>query len=306
MDLISKEPVITLEKLDLAAYYDNFSSLGDRVKSNKRQRLPDTPSKKGRREQQIVDAGLNTTPKNSESVRKSSVDRNVTPTPAKRTKYNHQNSNAISPIKSSAPSFSTSYTSSHSLSSSSTPQLSSQNSSLPASQKLEAMLDELFDLGQAKHSKHRSKTDDEDEESDSEEERHIKQKHKNNKMNGESSHEISKLFDITLSGATLAHFVGTTAKLKRNDQMQAMPVTKLINLLQVLTQQLAVQSASLKDKRRKSTEDGDEDEDTNITNSASMMKKFESCCDCCCVALYVLSSKGKSIYVCEHDLIVDF
>lgn len=77
-----------------------------------------------------------------------------------------------------------------------------------------------------------------------------------------------------------------------------MSVSKMTNLLTVLTQQLDVQSAGLKDKRRKSSDDheDEDDEDTNITTSASMMQKFESCCDCCCVALYILSSKGMCTF----------
>lgn len=282
----SKDAAAELEQLDPQAYYQQFSSLGDRVKSNKRSRAPDTPPSKEKKPS-VGSASNNTTPS------KSKVSRESFSSPPKKTPKVCHNAMAIN--KSSVSSFSTSYTSSHSLTSSAAPQLKSQNSSLPAAEKLEAMLDELFDLGKVKGSKKAKRASSDEEESGSDGER--KHKKKGAKVNGEASGlDTSQLFDITISDTTLAHFVAVTAKLKRNDHMQNIPVSKLINLLSVLTQQLAVQSSYLKDKRRKSTEeqeDDDEDDDSNITNSPAMMQKFESCCDAACVALYVLSSKGN-------------
>ncbi|KAI1285335.1 Nipped-B-like protein [Halotydeus destructor] len=293
------EPVIKLDKIDMTQYYaDNFSSLGDRVKSNKRTRIPDSPaSKKSKKDKSHhqKEARSDSSKKHSSSNDKS--DRCASP-PSKKLSKNS------TPTKYSSDS---QYSSAHSMSSSSEPQLVSQNSSLPAFDKFEAMLDELFDLGKMQNDKSRksdssSSTEDEDH-SDSESER--KKKKKSNKLNGDIRDDgHSKLFDITVNGGTLAHFVALTAKLKRNNQMTNVPASKLINLMNVLTQQLAVQSSYLKDKRRRSTEENeDDDDDTNLANSASMMQKFESCCDCSCIALYVMSSKGMSSRVYLEECI---
>lgn len=180
------------------------------------------------------------------------------------------------------------------------PQLESQSSNLPAPEKFESMLDELFDLNKDKmgalNHKEESDTEEDDDDSDTDR-RRKKKKSKKSKMNGES---LPAIFDITLSGSTLNTLVALTAKLKRNSQTANAPVSKISSLLTILTQQLAVQSAGLKDKRRRSSveeknQDGtdDDDEDTNITTSTSMMHKFEACCDCCLIALHILSSKGK-------------
>lgn len=186
------------------------------------------------------------------------------------------------------------------------PQLETQSSNLPAPEKFEAMLDELFDLNKERmgHMNHdEEESDEEGDDSDDERRRKKKKAKAKNKMNGGDS--ASAIFDITLSGSTLNTLVALTAKLKRNGQTSAMSASKLSSLLTILTQQLAVQSAGLKDKRRRSSveeKDGsdDDDEDTNITTSTSMMHKFEACCDCCLVALHILSSKG----MCYNSAVV--
>ncbi|RWS29388.1 nipped-B-like protein [Leptotrombidium deliense] len=147
------------------------------------------------------------------------------------------------------------------------------------------MLDELFDMNRGKKVLKESSS-----ESDSDSDSGKRSKKHSRKTNGETLTENKAvLFEITLSQTTLSHFVGLTAKLKRNNSMQNMSVSKLINLLTVLTQQLTIQSASLRDKRRKSVE--------------ALMAKFETCCDCCLVALYIMTSKGMSSRVYLEECI---
>lgn len=240
--------------------------LADRVKSNKRQRTNSSHSKSEKREHK--------------SKHKEQSDRSSPSPAAKKTKVC-----PTSPTKSSH--------SNHYVNSTGT-QLSAStlSSGLPPGEKLEAMLDELFDIEKdAVKKKKKKRSDSSDDESDDED----REDRQHAKMNGDSS-RLPALFDITIDGNTLAQLVGVTAKLKKSHQMQAAPVAKISNLLTVLTQQLTVQSAGL--KKRKSVEESaaansdDEDEDTNITTSSSMMHKFELCCDTCLVSLYILSSKG--------------
>lgn len=236
-------------------------SLADRVKSNKRQRSNSSHSKSEKRE--------------NKSKHREHADRKSSPSPVRK-----QAKTSSTPSKSSNH-----YVSSYQPAA---PQLTSLSSSLPPFEKFEAMLDELFDAGKKEVRKKKKRSSSSSSE-DSEEEAPAA------KTNGDSS--PAGLFDITIDGNTLAQLVGVTAKLKKNHQMQSAPVSKISTLLSALTQQLTVQSAGL--KTRKTGEEAaaagsdDEDEDRNITNSASMMHKFESCCDTCLVALYILSSKGE-------------
>jgi hypothetical protein len=156
------------------------------------------------------------------------------------------------------------------------------------------MLEELFDLGtNSTTAKKKSESSEDDSEEDND--HALGKKSKNSKMNGEVL--PSGLFDITLSGETLSHFVAVTAKLKRSNKMSDASTSKISYLLSALTQQLTVQAASL--KRRRSTDEptasDDDEEDNNITTSAQLLHKFESCCDCSLIALNILSSKGKHI-----------
>lgn len=156
------------------------------------------------------------------------------------------------------------------------------------------MLDELFDLGKTSKKKSSSDTEESEGEGDT---------HNSERTNGAS---VPALFDITLNGHTLAQFVSVTAKLKKGNLTQSSPVSKITNLLTVLTQQITVQSAGL--KRRKSVEEGnasdDEDDgDCSIATSNALMQKFESCCDCCLVSLNLLSSKGMSSRVYLEECI---
>jgi cohesin loading factor subunit SCC2 len=179
-------------------------------------------------------------------------------------------------------------------------QLASQNLSVPPSEKFEAMLNELFDVNQKIKKKKKSilpddddldvEFDDDDESEMLGEVRKLK-KSKHRKQNGELSSETAMLFDISLSGSTLLHLVNLTAKLKRSNQMKQMPSSKLTNLLTVLTHQLAIQSASLKDKKREQPDDDDEDS-SQQSNYKVLMDKFELCCDCCLVSLNIMTSKG--------------
>ncbi|RWS10994.1 nipped-B-like protein [Dinothrombium tinctorium] len=285
---VGKEPILVLEKMDMDSANFNlsfndslqsYSSLGDRVKSHKRQRSNcATSSVKSERGIKPVNTHFEKTP--SKDCKEAASQKR----PAK----------ASSPVKS--PSLSSQQSSSQ--------QLSSQSLSAPPLEKFEAMLDELFDINKGK--KVLKEVSSESDSDDSDEER--REKKKVRKTNGESVCENKAvLFDITLQPTTLYHFVGLAAKLKRNHTMQNMSVSKLINLLTVLTQQLAIQSASLKDKRRRSVDGvGDEEEeqeDDNITNSAALMAKFETCCDCCLVALYIMTSKGMSSRVYLEECI---
>ena len=240
-------------------------SLADRVKSNKRQRSNSSHSKSEKKENKSKHREQSEHKSSPSPVRKQSK---TSSTPSKSTSSNHY----VGSYPPAAPQLTTTL-----------------STSLPPFEKFEAMLDELFDMGKkdaVKKQKRSSSSSDDSEEED--EAPHAK-------TNGDSS--PPSLFDITIDGNTLAQLVGVTAKLKKSHQMQSAPVSKISTLLTVLTQQLTVQSAGL--KTRKSAEEtaaagsDDEDEDRNITNSASMMHKFESCCDTCLIALYILSSKGK-------------
>lgn len=166
----------------------------------------------------------------------------------------------------------------------------SSRSSGPPLEQFESMLDDLFNIESSK-----KKSSQNDEASDSDSDSDIRRKPK--KSSNEDSSKRSQLLDITISPRDLIDFVCLAAKLKRTNQMQNISVDKLGKLLNVLSQQLTIQTAGLMNKRRKSTEneDGydDEDEEGNIANSATLMSKFESCCDCCLLALYIMTSKGK-------------
>ena len=308
------------------------SNLADRVKSSKRTRISESesssssPPKKARKGSTTTSTvpGINvgedgaiipyypdedsdfkqsrsvpSTPSKSQYAKASTI---PTSSYASHVPRRHQPSTQVSPAKVSTKT-THSYISSSYLQSTADegPQLESQSKNLPAPEKFEAMLDELFDLSKDKigSMNHKDEDDSGTEAEDSDEERRRKKKRakKAARMNGESGPAI---FDITLSGSTLNTFVALTAKLKRNAQTSSAPANKISNLLTILTQQLAIQSAGLKDKRRRSSVDDhppvgsdDEDEDTNITTSTSMMHKFEACCDCCLIALHILSSKGK-------------
>lgn len=231
-------------------------SLADRIKGNKRQRS-DSQTKEPKAKEKKSPASASSTP-----VKKAKV--------------------SSTPTKSTGPSgpISSTYLSS------STKQLTCLSESLAADEKFERMLDELFDLGKVASAKHKSR--DSSSEDTDEEDSHNKKP----KTNGDST---PALFDITLTPETLYHFVGVTAKLKRNNKMKSAPTSKITTLLTALTQQLTVQSAGL--KRRKSVDEqndsDDDDEDSNITTSTQLLHKFESCCDCSVVSLNILSSKGK-------------
>jgi hypothetical protein len=150
------------------------------------------------------------------------------------------------------------------------------------------MMDELFDIGKGDAEKKKKKKKSTSSSDESEDEV---------KTNGDNS--VPSLFHITIDSNTLSQLVGVTAKLKKSHQMQSAPVSKISSLLTVLTEQLSVQSAGL--KARKSADESaaagsdDDDEERNITNSSSLMHKFESCCDTCLIALYILSSKGQFV-----------
>lgn len=248
-------------------------SLADRVKSNKRQRSNSSHSKSEKRE-------------NKSKMREQSEGRS-SPSPVKK-----QAKTSSVQSKSSNHYMNSSYPPA-----SATSQLtSSLSNSLPPSEKFEAILDQLFDVGQkavSRKKKKRSSSSSEESEQEEEDEGH------QTKTNGASS--VPGLFDVTIDGNTLFQLVAVTAKLKKSHQMQSAPVSKISNLLTVLTQQLSVQSAGL---RARKGADGapagsdEDDEDTNITTSSSMMHKFESCCDTCLIALYILSSKGQCDFHC--------
>ena len=268
--------------------FESFTSLGERVKKRQRNNLP-TP----------------TPPANATPVKEPS---SSTITPSSSSVQNertvHQSEEIITPPprKLSKSLSSANVKSFHTMSSSSTsPRLVSSSSSAPAPEKFEAMLDELFDMDNVKKPAASS-----DESSDSEDDGRKRKTQK--KTNGDNStSNKSLLFDITLSSTTLTTFVCLAAKLKRINAMQNIPVEKLGKILNVLNQQLAIQSAGLKDKRRKSTDTGDpnaeDDEEESIANSASLMSKFEMCCDCCLLALYIMTSKGMSSRVYLEECI---
>jgi len=201
----------------------------------------------------------------------------------------------------SSPSKSSSYTNSYISSgylTSSAPQLKCISSSLPAGEKFDAMVEELFELGSGDISAKKEKASS-GEDTDTEDNEYSKKK-KSGMTNGDGP----ALFDITLSGETLSHFVAVTAKLKRNNQMQTMSTSKVSTLLTALTQQLTVQSVGLKKRRTSQDQDQqqggseDDEEENDITSSTSLLYKFESCCDCSLIALNILSSKGMySLYL---------
>lgn len=172
------------------------------------------------------------------------------------------------------------------------PQLSSQNSNAPPAEKFESMLNELFNLSSAKN---KDEYDSEDE--DLEDRKKKKKKNKMNKINGdnlqETKNDSTMFLDITLSAPTLLHFINLTAKLKKSNLMKNIPTSKLTNLLTVLTQQIAVQSATLKNKRRKDTASSD-DEDEDDPSFHQILEKFELCSDCCLVALNIMTSNEMS------------
>ena len=255
------------------------NSLADRVKSSKRQRSDSSSHSKPKQESK----------KNNKDHKSNNKDNNHKSSGSCNSSPVKKQSKMSSPVKSSSSSYINSHISSSYLSSSA-PQLKCLSSSLPAAEKFEAMVDELFELSSSGTNKRKKPSSSDDEDFDSED-----KKKKKPKTNG----EVPGLFDITLSGETLNHFVGVTAKLKRSNQMGSQSTSKISTLLSALTQQLTVQSAGL--KRRKSTDEqnanaSDEDEeDNNITTSTQLMHKFESCCDCSCIALNILSSKGKKV-----------
>ena len=254
------------------------NSLADRIKSQKRQRSESSHSKSNHE---------------SKKDKKSNNDYKDVKSSSSATSSPTKKQAKISPVKSSQKSYTNSYMTPGYLTSSA-PQLKCLSQQLSsASEKFEAMLEELFDLGMS--STAAKKTSD-DEISD--EDNYHGKRSKKSKVNGEVA---AGLFDITLSGETLSHFVAVTAKLKRSNKMSDSSSSKISNLLTALTQQLTVQSASL--KRRRSTDEqngsGDEDEDTNITTSSQLLHKFESCCDCSLIALNILSSKGKIVCVSQ-------
>lgn len=250
-------------------------SLADRVKSNKRSRSDSSHSKNHEGKKDIK--------KERERERGSSNS-----SPGKKQVK-------LSPTKSSSSgSYTNSYISSTYLTSSA-PQLRCISSSMPAGDKFDAMVNELFELGSGDSGRKKSSTSDDDN-TDTEENDNGK-KHRKGKTNG----EVPGCFNITLSGETLSHFVAVTAKLKRSNQMQSAPTSKVTTLLTALTQQLTVQAAGLRRRRSHDEQQGpnvsdDEEEDYNITTSTQLMHKFESCCDCSLIALNVLSSKG--LYFC--------
>jgi len=248
-----------------------FSSLGERVKKRQRNCMSSgtTPPK--------------TTPTVSTPVQNekpSPQDEFTLPPPKKVSKSSHVKSNQSSSTTTSASATASSFS----------PRLISSQSTAPPPEKFEAMLDELFDLNKGK----KSSLEDESEESDSDE--IGSRKKSNKKTNGETSDRKHVLFDITLSSSTLNNFICLAVKLKRTNSMQSISASKLINLLTVLTQQLAIQSVSLKDIRRKSFEGSEfneeEEEEDSYINSSNLVSKFEMCCDCCLLSLCILTSKG--------------
>lgn len=255
--------------------------LADRVKSNKRQRSNSSHSKSEKKE-------------NKSKQREQSEGRS-SPSPVKK-----QSKSSVQSKSSSSNHY---IGSSYASASASTQLTSNLSNSLPPSEKLESILDQLFDAGQKSLShkkKKRSSSSSDDSEEEEEDDR------RQTKTNGGTSDP--GLFDVTIDGNTLFQLVAVTAKLKKSHQMQSAPVSKISTLLTVLTQQLSVQSAGL--RARKSGDDAaagsdDEDEDANITTSMSMMHKFEFCCDTCLVALYILSSRGWYLPVL-HCLILMF
>lgn len=327
-------------------------SLADRVKSNKRQRDEQKESKRESKHSSKSSKDHQERPSKSRqaedenTVLTSNTRQVVCNTNQKssskmrdevRVPKVHKSSSS-SQVKTSSSSGGNNYISSSYLSassSSSKPQLTSQSLSLPPPEKLEAMMDELFDLNKigsgghhhqssSKHHKNHKKGSDGDSTEDEDDEDQLQQDHYDHsdedsdggrrrkrlkkscksskksgaKTNGDLQSEMA-IFDITLSESTLTTFVSLTAKLKRSNQTSGATASKISSLLTVLTQQISIQSAGLKDRRRRSSvddsnqSDEDQDEDSgNITTSQSLMHKFESCCDCCLVALYILSSRG--------------
>ena len=311
--------------LNLEFIDDNYSSLGDRVKSKKRtNKVSNNHVLDPTQQQQLIQqqqqqnkqyANNNLSFINDEQQQQIEA-------PIKTNVYNELNSLinnqnnykehtttiiAAKKSKNKSPKRSTIERRSSTLSAASSPphtyapQLTSQNSTAPPAEKLEAMLNELFNL----NSSLKKKDDYETEEEDDEDERtnRKKKKYKNNnssnKLNGGDHLQITNdntmFLDITLSSPTLLHFINLTAKLKKSNLMKTIATSKLTNLLTVLTQQIAVQSAHLKNKRKKeTTANSDEEDDDDSQSFNQIMEKFELCSDCCLVALNIMTSSGMS------------
>jgi len=308
---------------NMMEFDDNYSSLGDRVKSKKRTNkvatnnvveTPTTPQHQSQaqqsnkqqqyannNQQQVVD----TQPPIIETSMKTNVynelnslindqNENQKETSTATTKTPSKKSKTKSPkgLERRSSTYSTYSSAANSPPHTFAPQLNSQNSTAPPVEKFEAMLNELFNLNST------SKSFDDDENQEEEVTDRKKKKKMKSKMNGDDyaqeNHDPSTFLDITLSSPTLLHFINLTAKLKKSNQMKTIPTSKLTNLLTVLTQQIAVQSASLKNKRRKESASSDEDEDEDSPSFSQLVERFELCSDCCLVALNIMTSKGMS------------
>ncbi|KAK4337295.1 hypothetical protein RND71_044120 [Anisodus tanguticus] len=268
-------------------YDDSYSSLGDRVKSKKRtNRVNNYVENQSNNQSQINNNQFtNSVPEsfpektnvyNELNSLINSQSDNYTVSKKSKNKTHKQSKEDKRAYASSPPE-------------SFAPQLASANLSVPPTEKFEAMLNELFNI----NSKSKKKSDFEDDEDDDDERK--KKKKLKAKLNGEGiTDSDTTMFDITLNSSTLLHFINLTAKLKKSNLMKTISTSKLSNLLTVLTQQIAIQKASLKNKRKKDTNSSDEEDDEDSSSFSMLLEKFEQCSDCCLVALNIMTSKGMS------------
>lgn len=272
---------------------DPFSSLGERVKKRQRNSVSVTPVSVP-------------SPSVQNDIKPSPEDLPSPPAPKKPPPKQASSSSCSSPavkvpspavmapspavktpspaIKASSPALKSS-SSAVKASNLSSKRLLSSRSTAPPLEQFESMLDDLFESD----SSDRRITAPESEESDADSDSEARKKSK-------KIPKKAQLLDISISSNDLIDFVCLAAKLKRTNTLKNIPVDKLGKLLNVLSQQLTIQTSGLTNRRRKSSDAGDgcdDDEDEeSVANSATLMSKFEMCCDCCLLALYIMTSEG--------------
>lgn len=175
---------------------------------------------------------------------------------------------------------------SNSSSLSSSKRLLSSRSTAPPLEQFESMLDDLFESD----SSCRRLTAPESYESDEE------GSDTDTRKKSKKTPKKAQLLDISISPNDLIDFVCLAAKLKRTNMLKNIPVDKLGKLLNVLSQQLTIQTSGLTNRRRRSSDAAegceDDEEEESVANSTTLMSKFEMCCDCCLLALYIMTSEG--------------